>query len=207
MSVASRLIAKLAPWNTEAATSDLERYAKAIAKPYEAVAEVAEEVGEPGQPGWVPPYGKIFNPTTCPNRFLPWLGMFVGVEVPKMATETEARALIKEEPGLIRGTTEAIEGAIYRNTKITRTSQTLVERGILIERREASGAESQWWGIIAVEAALIPSLAALEAAVNKVKPAPIFFTYATSAKYTWAEATGKWEADTFAWPLASTKKP
>src|ERR1700733_4567258 len=76
---AERLISKMAPWSN----ADFELYLKAAAAPYEKLEAILEEVGEQGQPGWVPPYGKILNPLTCPYEYLPFLSQFVGASVPE----------------------------------------------------------------------------------------------------------------------------
>jgi hypothetical protein len=105
MSFTARLLGKLQPW----LTPDLERWLKALGAPFEQVAEITEEVGTYGEPGWVPGYGKLLNPVEAPAEYLPWLGQFVGVEVKKTATETEARAEVKAESGLARGTRGSLE--------------------------------------------------------------------------------------------------
>jgi hypothetical protein len=107
---ASRLIEKTAPWSN----ADWERYMRAISAPYEPVASFTEEVGEQGQPGWVPGYGKLLNPELCPAAFLPFLGQFVGVSVPKVTTAEEARVIVKAESGLARGTLGSLEALLTK---------------------------------------------------------------------------------------------
>jgi hypothetical protein len=107
---AERLIQKMDPW----ITGDFELYLKAASAPYEKLEAILEEVGEQGQPGWLPPYGKILNPTTCPAAFLPWLAQFVGASVPEGATEEEARAIVLAESGLARGTLGSLEALLRK---------------------------------------------------------------------------------------------
>jgi hypothetical protein len=114
---AERLIAKLAPWNTGPAingSTDFERWLRALAAPAELVESLTTEVGEQGEPGWVPPYGVVMNPVTCPGKLLPWLAQFVGVPLPIGTPEAEARAIIKAESGLARGTEASMKAAIER---------------------------------------------------------------------------------------------
>lgn len=121
LSFADRLIARMQPWNTgpvlDGAT-DLERYLRAIAVMFEPLLAIAEETGSDGEDGYIPGYGKLFDPDECPVAWLPYLGRFVGVTIPTGAGETEARALIKAESGFARGTVGAVRSAIRRSLTV-----------------------------------------------------------------------------------------
>lgn len=106
----ARLEARLEPWMTE----DLARLCDGFGQMFQKVLEVAEEEGSDGEAGYVPAWGKLLDPTRCPYKDLGYLGNYVGVEIPKIATEIEARQLIKEEAGLARGTLASLEAAIRR---------------------------------------------------------------------------------------------
>jgi hypothetical protein len=183
--IAERLIKRMGTWNTGekvGGKTDLERYLEAAAKPMEAVREVAEETGEPGHAGYVPGYGVIFNPTTCPAKWLPFLGQFVGVEVPKMATEAEARTLLKEEPGLERGTLKALEGAIRKVIGNT-------EPFTIQERTALNGSEAAYHFNVIVK----PGKASteLKEAIERVKPGGLQFSLIEVAN-AWIEGTKQW---------------
>jgi hypothetical protein len=96
-------------------TPDLARLCDAIGAIAEPLMSVLQETGIDGEPGFVPAYGKLFDPVTCPGEYLPFLGNLIGVPVPVGASEAEARALIKAESGLERGTEASINAAIERS--------------------------------------------------------------------------------------------
>lgn len=135
---AERLIANLQPWMTE----DLEAYCEALGAMFDPVLELAEEEGEQDQPGWVPPWGKLLDPALVPGKDLAFLGQFVGVAVPQGMPEIEARSLVKEEPGLERGTLQAVEKAITRVLG--------AEPFLLLERTDLLGGEDGYFFLIVV---------------------------------------------------------
>jgi hypothetical protein len=200
---AERLVAAMQPWMTPS----LELYLEAFAVMFDPVNELTEEHGTDGEPAYLAPWAKLMDPDLCPYADLPYLAQFVGVEIPKVATEAEARAIVKEEQGFSRGTTASIEVAIYKNTTLVKTSQTLLGRGIILERRNKEGAEDAYAFGIDVPTANIPSMSALEAAVNATKPGGVFPWYNTGAKYTWAEALHTYAEDTFPWNTTNIKQP
>lgn len=106
-----RLFARLEPWQSD----DLARFCDALGVMFDPVLELAEEVGTDGEPGYIPPYGRPFDPDECPYDALGFLGNFIGVPIPVGASEAEARALVKAESGLNRGTRSSIESAIQRS--------------------------------------------------------------------------------------------
>ena len=179
-----RLIKRMGTWNTgekHGGKTDLERYLEAVAKPMEAVAEIAEESGEQGKAGWVPSYGVIFNPATCPAKFLPFLGQFVGVEVPKTATEAEARELIKVESGLSRGTLASLQAAIKM---VLGASFFFVQ-----ERTSKAGSEAAYHVNILV--GLGKASVALTEAIERTIPGGIMFSV-LEVEGAWIEGAKKW---------------
>ena len=183
--ITERLIKRMSTWNTGAKVkgkTDLERYLGATAKPMEAVREVAEETGEPGHSGYVPGYGVIFNPVTCPDKWLPFLGQFVGVEVPKTATESEARELIKAQGGLERGTLMALELAIKR--VIGNSAPFTIQ-----ERTALNGSEAAYHFNVIVKPG--KATIALKEAIERVKPGGVQFSLIEVAN-AWINASKKW---------------
>jgi hypothetical protein len=136
---AERAIERLEPWMTP----DLERYLRAIGAMFAQVEALTEEVGSDGEPGYLPPYGRIFDPDLCPYDALGYLGQYVGATVPVGASETEARALVKAESGLNRGTRSSLESAIQRSISNPWMPLTAVTTGQLLSH-EASGVVSYY---------------------------------------------------------------
>ncbi len=108
----TRLIEGLQPWMT----ADLERTSRSVgAMGLDALLELGEEQGSEGEAGWIPAWGKLLDADLCPAKYLPYLAQYVGVELPKVASEAEMRTLIKEQPARLRGTRGSIETAIRRS--------------------------------------------------------------------------------------------
>jgi hypothetical protein len=164
--VGKRLVAQLEPWMTP----DLALYCDALGIMFQSVAELVEEVGTDGEPEFMPPYGKLFDPDLCPYDKLGYLAQYVGVTIPITASEPEARALIKEEQGFTRGTLASIEVAVRKSLTGAKAFQ-------IVERRNAANkADAYWFLILVYEAGELPSQAVLETNVNAVKPGGVFYT-------------------------------
>jgi hypothetical protein len=139
----ARLAGKLAPWLTD----DLSRYADAIAVMFDPVLELVEEEGTDGEPGYVPTWGKLLDPSARPYpndeakeiTRLAFLGQFVGATIPIGASESEARALVKAESGLERGTRASIESAIERSVSSFWTPLTAYVAGQLLRHEAVPG--------------------------------------------------------------------
>jgi len=182
--IAERLIEKLEPWMTP----DLEILCEAIGSMTEPLMEVLEEEGYPDEPGWVPAYGRIFDPETCPPAFLSYLAMFVGAQIPIGTPEEEARQLVKAESGLERGTRASVESAITRALKVGAPFD-------LIERTNPAGEPDPYWFLVVVNSAdLVPegNPAKLEANVNGTKPAGLAWEVVQVDEAIWDEATLTW---------------
>jgi hypothetical protein len=184
------LALRLEPWLTE----DLEIYARSIAQMFNRVLEVAEEAGSEGEPEWIPAWGKLLSVELCPPEALGYLAQYVGIELPVTASTEEARAIIRREAGFQRGTTKAVEEAI--SSKLSGAKQFL-----LIERENATGAETGYWFVVVVAPAEVPSRKELEAAINKVKPGGVFYTIEEVTSPSWLSSTKTWEtvAGTVTW--------
>lgn len=194
---AEQFIERMRPWNTGprvAGKTDLERYLNSIAAMFQPVAELATEEGSDGEPGYVPPYGRIFNPATCPKDALPYLAQYVGVVLPTGGTEAEWRALIEAEAGLERGTRSSVEAAIKRVLG--------TEPFALQERTEANGTEGAYHFNVIVGTG--KATQSLYTAINSVKPAGIWYTIIEGSGL-WLQATRKWSevAAGKKWPEAT----
>lgn len=115
----------------------LAHYCAALAKNLDEYADLSRDVGD--VPGW----GLLFDPDLTPEKFLQWLGQYVGVEVPENLSVPNQRSRIKRKRGFQRGSPTAIKedvaevltggktvflterhGSAYRITVATRTSET-----------------------------------------------------------------------------------
>jgi hypothetical protein len=103
-------IAAMEPW----ITLPLAWYLDALGSMFDPIYTLVYDEGFDGDPDYVPGYGTIFNPLTCPAVDLPYLGQFVGVSVPNGADPTTALSLVTAEAGQNRGTLASIQAAIQR---------------------------------------------------------------------------------------------
>lgn len=180
---AERLVERMEPWNTGpviAGSTDLERWLKALAAMFEPVEELAKEEGFDGEAGYVPAWGKLFDPELCPAKFLPYLGQYVGVQIPGGASEAEARQLVKDHAGFSRGTLASVEAAVRRVAG---------EPFSVVERTGPLGEPNAYYVLVFVGAGKKTN--ALYEAINAVKPSGVFFTV-TEVKNAWINvAPGK----------------
>lgn len=164
--VGERLIEALEPWMT----ADLARVCDALGVMFQPVAELTAEMKSDGEPGYVPPWGILFDPDLCPAKYLPYLAQFVGTPLPITASEAEARKIVKEEQGFARGTLGAVEVAV-------RKSLTGAKAFKIVERRNAANEETAYHFLILIyNESELPSKATLEANVNAVKPGGVLYT-------------------------------
>lgn len=104
------------------------------------------------------PWGHLLDVETCPARFLPWLGQFVGVEIPDSLPETVARDRVRAAAGQRRGTRESLLSAV----QATLTGMRLVR---LVERQDGSA----WKELVVTRVDETPDTAATEAAMRSDK--------------------------------------
>lgn len=125
---------------------------------------------------------RMYDPDRAPAWALEWLSQQVGLdELPSFLSEAEQRALIRDAPGMRRGTPAAMiaavqpyltgsgsvifverDGGPYKLTVVTRTSET-------------------------------PDPDAALAALMNAKPAGIDLTYVISDLEVWSEAVNTWD--------------
>jgi len=82
---------------------------------FEPPLELVAEHGSDGDPGYVPGWGALFDVNLCPTVDLPYLGQLVGVQIPAGSSDATARALIRAESGMQRGTIQSIQAAVERS--------------------------------------------------------------------------------------------
>jgi hypothetical protein len=150
--VGQRLSEQLAP----ILTPDLARLFDAIGAIAEPLMSVLEETGLDGEAGFVPAYGRIFNATTCPAEYLPFLGNFLGIPIPVGTPEAEARALIRAESGLERGTEASIKAAIERSISYFWEPKGIFVKGQLLRHETTPGVLSTYEVTSATYAPTLP---------------------------------------------------
>lgn len=107
----ANLINALQPWMTD----QLAWWIDAMGSMFDPVYSLVYDVGVDGTTGFVPGYGTLLDPRTCPVSDLPYLAQFVGVQIPPGTDAPTARALVIAESGQARGTVPAVKAAIARS--------------------------------------------------------------------------------------------
>lgn len=170
-----RLEAKMTPW----ATDSLGMVVRALgAQGLDELLDLIEEEGD------TPVWGKLLDPDLCPRKYLRYPAMFAGVEIPEGLTEEQERELIKNQPSERRGRQLTIEEAIRMSGITTFT---------IIPRQNEAGEEKAYHFLIVAPAAEITAHeAAAREAINKVKPAGVFYTF-IPAEGSWIVGSKSWE--------------
>ena len=177
MSFASRLEARLEPWMS----ADLKRYVNAVAAMFEPVETLAIESGEDGQPGYVPPYGNVFNPNTVTLAGMRYLAQYVGVVIPQGATEAEARAVLLAESGQNRGTRSSLEALLVK---------ALGEVPFyILERTKSVEGDNAYWVTIIIPTGHVTE--AIYPEINSTIPAGIWYTILERSGTWFVVAAGK----------------
>ncbi len=173
-----RLEERIEPWATE----DLLRLADALGEMFQDILVLAEEEGEDGTAGYVPAWSTLLNVNTCPAADLPYLGQFVGVEVPKGATEAEARADVKAESGLERGTRQSLEALLKKALGTVPF--------FILERTKSVEGDDAYWVTIIIPTGHVAQPQTDEE-IEKTLPGGIMFTILERAGTWFVVATGK----------------
>lgn len=183
----------LAPWADPA--GDWQAFNAALASMFEQVYGIVSDQGSPDEPSsYAAGWSTLLDPTACPEAFLPYCGMFVGVVVPPGTDEATARAKIIAEQNFQRGTGfadsyttstipagGAIVGAAQRFLSGTQ-SVTLFER----TASDGSTPDAYHFVLVVLTSQVIDA-GQLTAAVNAVKPAGVQWTLIETATWTIAE--------------------
>jgi hypothetical protein len=175
---------KLAPWMTPS----LATFCQAIGVMFQPVRDLIYGEGVDGEPGFIPGWGRLFDPDLCPSAYLGYLAQFVGVSIPAGTGDAQARALIRQEAGIQRGTLAAIRAAVIRNLSGTQSC-------FINERLRVDGTPDAYQMVVVVRPEEVVSLTALTAAVDAVRPAGILVNYVQSDGFTWSSAIHLWSAE------------
>ncbi len=156
------LLGALDPWMTD----DLQTYAIALGAMFEQVYALAVDRGTDGEEDYVPGWGALLDPGSCPTAYLPYLGQYVGVGNLAGVPDATARALITSRPRFRRGT----PGAIAASAQATLTGSQQV---VLTERYGGAAYALR----VLTFAAETPSQPLTLQAILAVKPAGIVLSY------------------------------
>ena len=206
----SGLAAKAAPDLDPWMTDHLAWWLDAVGSMFDPTYSIVSEQGNDGDPGYVPGFGALFDVDLCPPGALGYLGQFVGVQIPKGASDAKARSLVREEAGFQRGTLGAVQAAANRYLLPGQTA-------IVVERVNPQGQPdayqfavvfvgpvagsltfAQTQGTFAQDTRgwLFPlDLAGLIADVNAAKPAGVLWTFQQSPGWTFGTATNTFAVD------------
>jgi hypothetical protein len=156
--------------------SDLEIYVGAIGSMFSQSEDAVRD------PSGNPPFSMYFNPDTCPDNALAWLGQFVGVK-PEVQSQFEdpaayyarQRQRIKDHLGFGRGSAVAMQAAASLYLTGTQT--------VLFRERDGS----PYHLTIVTKAAETPDSNKVLQALMAQKPAGITLDYHTIVGYDFAE--------------------
>ena len=126
-------------------------------------------IGSPVQLVYVPGWSVLLNPVDCPDQFLPFLGQFVGADIPIGLDATTARTKITDESAQHRGTLVSLRSAVQRN--LTGTQSVVIQ-----ERLNNLGNAAAYHVIIIIRPEELVNLQALTNDVNLTKPGGIQWT-------------------------------
>lgn len=130
------LVEKLSVWMTPS----LEIVCASVAAlGFNTLLELYGEEGTEGEPDWVCAWGKLLDVDLCPASALPYLGQYVGVQVPAGTPEAEARALIRAKAGTNRGTEAAVTAAIEASISRFWQPDTEYVKGQLVRHEPSPG--------------------------------------------------------------------
>lgn len=119
-------------------------YLGALAAPFEQLFSLAMDQGFPDDgEDYIPGWSVLLDVDAAPAQFLPWLAMFNGTVIPAGTDEATARAIIRDEAGMQRGTPGAIVAAARRNLV---GSQSVV----LLERTYTDGTADPYYFVLVV---------------------------------------------------------
>jgi len=146
-------------------------YLDAIGTMFDEVEDYARD-GDNDEPGW----SILLDLGRAPTKALPWLGQFVGVNVPSTLSDAAARSRIYDKHNFTRGTVAAIVAGAQAT--LTGTRDVLV-----IERY--TGDPYQLW--VGTRTTQTPNSTLTQNAIMAEKPAGIVLTYATVTGQTFDE--------------------
>jgi hypothetical protein len=128
--------------------------------------------GPNGEPGW----SILLDLNRAPTKALPWLGQFVGVNVPSTLDDATARSRIYDKHNFTRGTV----AAIISGAQATLTGT----KDVIVQERYTGDPYKLWVG---TRTSQTPDSAVTLAALMREKPAGILLTYQTITGQTFDE--------------------
>ena len=161
--------------------TDLERYMNSISAMFEPVSSIAEETGSDGEAGYVPPYGTLFSPATCPKDGMRYLAQYVGVELPTGGSEAEWRAVLKAESGLQRGTRASLKALLEKALGAVPF--------LILERTQSVEGDNAYWITVVIPTGHLTE--AVYPEINATVPGGIMYT-SVERSGTWFSGTLKW---------------
>lgn len=123
--------------------------------------QIVDDLGRDS--GGVVGWGKLLDPTTCPDYALPWLGQLVGVDVDQTLSVPNQRLQIQSVAGWSRGTPASIIAA----------AQAYLSGTKFVSLQERFSGNAYWLGINTHTAETPADTTAMIAAITAVKPAGI----------------------------------
>jgi hypothetical protein len=193
MSIREDYTAAMTPWMTD----DLRDYLEAIAAMFEEVEYLIEDTDE--RVGWE----VLLDPDLTPVGALPFLGQFVGENLPKGISEEAAREWVKDAPNQRRGTPRSIFYAAQRRL----TGERLVS---IRERDGEGGADDPDQLTVVTYTAQTPDPDGTLRDLLTVVPADIVLNYTTASGQSWEDVSdnnASWadvEADFTDWTEVAT---
>lgn len=157
-----QLYGSLAPLATEDARHGyaLAHFLQALAIPFDEAADLSRD-REDGTIGW----GILFDVDRVPAKFLPYVGQFVGIDVPEHLDDAAKRIRVRETGNRNRGSAAAIIGAARQRLTGTRTVYLMERHG------------SPWRFTVATRTSETPNPALVAADVAAQKPAGMKFVH------------------------------
>lgn len=130
---------------------------------------------------------RMLSVDRAPGYALEWLAQFTGLrQIPPGLTESQTRQLIRNAPGLRRGTLDAIAGA----AGLFLTG----DRRVRVKERDGSA----WRMTVITYQSQTPNPAATEAAIRSQKPIGIVLTYLVAQGWAWDEMVAHYSSQTWA---------
>ncbi len=143
---AGTYLEQMSAWTTPANDPDGDHatFLTALAQTVEETFGLVMDQGDdPDAASWVPGWGSLLDVDACPAKYLPYLAQFVGAVIPVGTSPAHARAMIRSESGMQRGTAAAITAAATRNLTGTQSV-------VLQERTAADGSADAYHFLLLV---------------------------------------------------------
>jgi Phage tail protein (Tail_P2_I) len=181
---------ELTPWGerlrerTEPLAPDDEAHGHAHAQLAGALATALERVAQIYDPDDGPPGSPLVDVDRCPDWALPWLAQLIGVTLPADADPDTARILIGDVAGWRRGTPAALRAAAGLHLTGGKT--------VLFRERDPDAADPPYTLEVVTLDSQTPDPVAVQAELDRQKPAGIVLDYHVIAGWDYQEMTGRY---------------